>query len=143
MSFIAGLVHFGNDDVKSLTIAFENSLNHISANTNLPLEKIETDKYFFVKTGFPQMWQGPKILHEATYDAIASGIQSKEITSSNSALEYLSKSFLNNIPSISNYFDYFSLGIIDKQNERCILATDPLGIGQIAYCVVDATLLFI
>ncbi|GAG33382.1 unnamed protein product, partial [marine sediment metagenome] len=125
MAFIAGVVKFSNfqADMKK---RFEESIQLFEKNLNWPLERIETDEYILVHSSTLDFWEGPKMIEGSNYDAIATGVQWKQIPSSKSTLDYLTTHFLKGKHEFGNYFDYFSCVIIDKKRKKCVLITDPL-----------------
>ena len=142
MPFITGIISLNNCIEGSTKRRFEESLLSFMSDSPWPVERIDNDKYILVCADSPDMWEGPKTISGSDYDAIATGVQWKRISSFNSALEYLTAQFQSENPKIRNYFDYFSCAIIDKRKNRCILATDPLGIAQVVYYVDDSVLVF-
>jgi len=142
MSFIAGIISRSGilEDISRQR--FLDSFMAMKTELPWPTEIRENSKYIFARADFPYMWQGPKMLSGKNYDAVATGVQWRKIPDKRTALEYLTSVLLTEDCEIGNYFDYFSCAIIDNNSDRCILATDPLGMSPVLYTLNNEVLVF-
>lgn len=142
MAFIAGVLPRDSPISESLLESFERALQVFERELAWPVDRIEGEGYLLVQAGPVDMWEGPKAIKNRDYVAIATGIQWRKIPAQGSASAYLSSCLLHG-KEIGNYFDYYSVAVVNSTGERrCILATDALGMAPIAYCIRDGCLLF-
>jgi len=133
MTFMAGIIELDGPLEKARRSLFLNALTQIQDELSWPVEKVESDRSVLVQASFPHLWQNPKLLSNLKFDVAALGVQWQRIPNFESALDYLvSKLFLEKC-HIENYFDYFNCVILDKDQNRAVLATDPLGISPLIY----------
>ncbi len=142
MTFIAGIVSRNGILENTSRQRFLDSFTAMKTELPWPTEIRENSKYTLAIAGFPHMWQGPKMLSGKNYDAVATGVQWRKIPDKRTALEYLTSVLLTEDCEIGNYFDYFSCAIIDNNSDRCILATDPLGMSPVLYKLNNEVLVF-
>ena len=141
MPFFAGIISLSGSINERVKQRFDESLLDFD-DFLWPMERIDGERYILVCADSADMWEGPKITNCADYAAVATGVQWRRILSFDSALKYLATELPSTKPNIGNYFDYFSCAIIDKRRNNCVLATDPLGIGQVVYYIDDCVLVF-
>ncbi len=142
MSFMAGIIDFKGLGLIHGGGRFKRALEKMKEFLPWPLDTIEKGAFIFAQAGFKDMWQGPKILYANKLYSMACGIQGRKISGCKTTLEYLVNHFAAQEPHIDNFFDRFSLAIIDENTRKSILATDPLGISPVFYYMYGTALVF-
>lgn len=142
---MAGIINLSEQEIKPDIIQrFNTAMVKVYKEIECPwkIQKVNLKECILACADTNDMWEGARKMENSDFAAIATGVQWKRIPLFNSTLEYLATQFAYKEPKIEDYFDYFSCAIIDKKKNRCILATDPLGISQVVYYVDDTTLVF-
>ena len=133
MTFMAGIIGLDGPLEKSKRLQFLDALTQIEDELSWPVETVESDRSVLVQASFPHLWQNSKLLSNLKFDVVALGVQWQKIPNFESAVDYLVSTLTLEKCEIENYFDYFNCVILDKDQNRAVLATDPLGINPLIY----------
>ena len=133
MTFMAGIIGLDGPLEKSKRFQFLDALTQIKKELTWPMERVESERSILVQASFPHLWQNSKLVSNLKFDVVALGVQWQKIPNFESAVDYLVSTLLLDKCEIENYFDYFNCVILDKDHNRAVLATDPLGISPLIY----------
>jgi hypothetical protein len=142
MSFLAGIMSFDQELEGSARDRFIRAYSISGKCLPMPSEIIEGKRSILVQAGFSRLWEGPRILSQEEYDAVASGSQWRRIPNAKSTLAYLLSCLVSRACEIENYFDHFNCAVLDKLGGAVFLATDPIGIYPFYYCSGQSHLAF-
>jgi hypothetical protein len=142
MSFMAGIISPHRPLEKQKKIQFHHAFAAMEGELSCPADIIESSRSVLVQASFPHMWQGGKSKSGKEYDAVASGVQWREIPHFKSTLDYLISELTSDGSKIPDYFDRFSCILLQKKENRVIGATDPLGLSALLYLLDKPFLVF-
>lgn len=142
MSFMAGIISPRGPLEKQKKTQFLHAFAAMEGELSCPADIIESNRSVLVQASFPHMWQGGKSKSGKEYDAVASGVQWREIPHFKSTLDYLIRALTSEGSEIPDYFDLFSCILLEKKENRVIGATDPLGLSALLYLVEEPFLAF-
>jgi hypothetical protein len=89
MSFMAGIISPHRPLEKQKKIQFHHAFAAMEGELSCHADIIESSRSVLVQASFPHMWQGGKSKSGKEYDAVASGVQWREIPHFKSTLDYL------------------------------------------------------
>lgn len=141
MTFLAGIVSLEKPINTNTKNQFLKGLE--VAEGRLPWNININAKYHYIlaQAGFSEMWQGPKMITNSDYDAVATGVQWRKIPHCKEAIEYLKKVVCGE-EILGDYFDYFSCAFIFIDSGEVILVNDPTIISPVFYLQNDGMLVF-
>jgi len=133
MTFMAGIISLNGPLKKSKRLWFLDAITETKRELSWPVEQVESERSVLVQASFPHLWQNSKLLSNLKFDVVASGLQWQKIPDFENTLDYLLNRLISDRCEIENYFDYFNCVILDKDQNRAVLATDYLGISPLMY----------
>ena len=139
---MAGIISPRGPLEKQKKTQFLHAFAAMEGELSCPADIIESNRSVLVQASFPHMWQGGKSKSGKEYDAVASGVQWREIPHFKSTLDYLIRALTSEGSEIPDYFDLFSCILLEKKENRVIGATDPLGLSALLYLVEEPFLVF-
>jgi len=139
MGFIAGIFTTNNDlDIEKLS-RFEEAVDSLEIKNH---RRLSGKNHVLIQLDNNDLWEGPKYLSEKDYNAICTGTQWKNNPSESPTTAYLVSKFLDMSVNFDHCFDYFSIAVVDKEANACIIAADPLGLSCVYYFVDKDHLVF-